>query len=99
MISEPLYSLRPADVFRALESSPQGITTEQAQQRLTAYGPNTLREPPPPPRWRMFMAQLVHPMALVLWLAGLFGILSIEHIVLGLVIRSEEHTSELQSRG
>ncbi len=86
MISEPLYSLRPTDVFRALESSPQGITTEQAQQRLTAYGPNTLREPPPPPRWRMFATQLVHPMALVLWMAGLFGILSVTHLVLGLVI-------------
>jgi magnesium-transporting ATPase (P-type) len=86
MISEPLYSLRPDEVYRALESSPQGITTEQAQQRLAAYGPNTLREPPPPARWRMFAAQLVHPMALVLWVAGLFGILSIDHIVLGLVI-------------
>jgi P-type Ca2+ transporter type 2C len=86
MISEPLYALRPADVFYALESSPQGITTEQAQQRLAAYGPNTLREPPPPPRWRMLVAQLIHPMALVLWVAGLFGILSIDHIVLGLVI-------------
>jgi magnesium-transporting ATPase (P-type) len=86
MISEPLYSLRPADVYYALESSPQGITPEQAQQRLAAYGPNVLREPPPPPRWRMFIAQLIHPMALVLWAAGLFGILSIDHIVLGLVI-------------
>jgi P-type Ca2+ transporter type 2C len=86
MISEPLYSLRPADVYYALESSSQGITSEQAQQRITAYGLNVLREPPPPPRWRMFAAQLIHPMALVLWVAGLFGILSIAHIVLGLVI-------------
>ena len=65
MISEPLYALRPAEVFHALESSPEGITTEQTQQRLAAYGPNTLREPTPPPRWRMFAVQLVHPMALV----------------------------------
>jgi P-type Ca2+ transporter type 2C len=86
MISEPLYALRPAEVFRALESSPQGITSEQAQQRLTAYGLNVLREPPPPPRWRMFAVQLMHPMALVLWAAGLVGILSIDHVVLGLVI-------------
>jgi len=86
MISEPLYALRPAEVFRALESSPKGITTEQARQRLTAYGPNTLREPPPPPRWRMFAAQLIHPMALVLWAAGLIAILSIAHAVLGLAI-------------
>jgi magnesium-transporting ATPase (P-type) len=34
----------------------------------------------------MFAAQLIHPMALVLWVAGLVGILSIEHVVLGLVI-------------
>jgi magnesium-transporting ATPase (P-type) len=86
MISQPLYSLRPSEVYRALESSPEGITIEQAQQRLAAYGPNSLREPPPPPRWRMFAAQLIHPMALVLWVAGLIGVLSIDHVVLGLVI-------------
>jgi P-type E1-E2 ATPase len=86
MISEPLYALRPAEVFHALESSPEGITLEQAQQRLAAYGPNMLREPPSPPRWRMFAAQLIHPMALVLWAAGLIAILSIAHAVLGLAI-------------
>ena len=86
MISEPLYALWPADVFRALESSPQGIPSEQAQQRLTAYGPNTLREPSPPPRWRMFAAQLIHPMAIVLWVAGAVAILSMLHVVLGLAI-------------
>ena len=86
MISEPLYALRTAEVFRALESSPQGVTSEQAQQRLAAYGLNVLREPPPPSRWRMFMAQLMHPMALVLWAAGLVAILSIAHAVLGVVI-------------
>jgi P-type Ca2+ transporter type 2C len=86
MISEPLYALRPAEVFRALESSPQGVTSEQVQQRLAAYGLNVLREPPPPSRWRMFMAQLMHPMALVLWAAGLIAILSVAHAVLGVVI-------------
>src|SRR5512143_1079226 len=86
MISEPLYALRPAEVFHALESSPEGITTEQAQQRLAAYGPNALREPPPPTRWRMFAAQLIHPMALVLWAAGFIAILSIAHAVLGIAI-------------
>lgn len=86
MISEPLYALRPAEVFRALESSPAGVTSEQSQQRLAAYGPNLLREPPPPPQWRMFMAQLRHPMALVLWVAGFAAIASIAHAVLGLVI-------------
>ncbi len=86
MISEPLYALHPAEVFHALESSAQGITPEQAQQRLAAYGPNVLREPPLPPQWRMFAMQLLHPMALVLWVAGLVGILSIAHVVLGLVI-------------
>ncbi len=86
MISEPLYALRPAEVFRALESSPQGITSEQAQQRLAAYGPNTLREPPPPPRWRMFAAQLIHPMALVLVGGGPHRDPEHCHAVLGLVI-------------
>src|SRR5512143_102335 len=86
MISEPLYALRPAEVFHALESSPEGVTAEQAQQRLATYGPNVLREPPAPPQWRMFAVQLIHPMALVLWAAGLIAILSGTHAVLGAVI-------------
>src|SRR5512143_818859 len=86
MISEPLYALRPAEVFHALESSPEGVTSEQAQQRLAAYGSNVLRAPPPPPHWRMFAVQLIHPLALVLWAAGVVAILSIEHGVLGVVI-------------
>ena len=34
----------------------------------------------------MFVAQLMHPMALVLWAAGLIAILSIAHAVLGVAI-------------
>ncbi len=86
MTSTPLHALRVPEVFHALESSPDGITPEQAQARLAAYGPNTLREPPPPPVWRMFVAQLVHPMALLLWGAGAVALLGSQRIIVGLVI-------------
>lgn len=86
MTSTSLYALRAPDVFHELESSPEGITLEQAQARLATYGPNSLREPPSPPVWRMLAAQLIHPMALLLWAASAFAILGSQRIWLGIVI-------------
>ena len=88
MISEPLHVLRVADVFQALESSAAGLTSEQAQSRLETYGPNSLREPPPLPVQRRLLAQLRHPMALLLWGAGGLALIGSQRLVLGLVIWS-----------
>ncbi len=67
----PLYALRVSDVFRALASSPQGLAPEEVQTRLALYGPNVLYEPVTRiSPWSRFIAQLTHPMALLLWGAG-----------------------------
>ncbi len=34
--------LSPEELFQKLQSSPQGLTQEEAQRRLEQYGPNTL---------------------------------------------------------
>src|SRR5215831_232729 len=35
----------------------EGLTPAEAAQRLARYGPNELRQAPPPPLWRLVLAQ------------------------------------------
>jgi len=57
-------------LLRDLRSSPTGITTREAERRLTQYGPNELRRHGGA-RWPAELGrQLTHPLALLLWLAA-----------------------------
>ena len=60
----------PAQLFRELRSSPRGLTTREASRRLTAYGPNELERRAGATWPRQVLAQLVHPLALLLWVAA-----------------------------
>ena len=75
MHSEPIYTLRVSDVFRALETSPEGLASNEAQARSSLYGPNVLREPKTAPQWRRFAGHVLHPMALLLLSAGVLALL------------------------
>ncbi len=57
-----------------LQSSPLGLTTAEAQQRLDRFGPNRLREKSPRPVWLKFIDQFKNLLVLVLiGAAGLAG--------------------------
>ena len=70
MDSRTVSSLHRSQVFQQLESLPRGLSEEEAQARLNAYGQNVLAEPPSPVAWRRWISSIAHPMALLLWLAG-----------------------------
>ncbi len=75
MDSTPLYSLRASEVYRALETTPDGLTAEEVESRRSLYGSNLLSDPPrasPIPR---FIIHIIHPMALLLWGAGFMALL------------------------
>ena len=59
-----------AEALAALQSSPEGLSGAEAQRRLERFGPNRL----PPPKQRPWLLrctdQLLHFMALLLWVAG-----------------------------
>ncbi len=76
MSSQPIHALRPAEVFEALETTARGLTSRDAASRLALYGPNVVREPPPPPAWRRFAGFVTYPMALLLWSAGALALLT-----------------------
>ena len=57
-------------LLRDLRSRPEGLSSREAQRRLVAHGPNELRRRGGR-RWpRELAKQFVHPLALLLWLAG-----------------------------
>ena len=59
-----------AELAAALESGPEGLSSEEAQRRLQRYGPNELRREQKASYWRELGRQLVHPLALLLWVAA-----------------------------
>jgi magnesium-transporting ATPase (P-type) len=63
------------EVFAALETSPEGLSPEEARLRLERYGPNTLREARKTPLIARFLANLTHLMAILLWVASIMAFL------------------------
>ncbi len=60
-------------LMRDLRSSPQGLSTAEAQRRLIQHGPNELRRRGGR-KWPGELArQLIHPLALLLWLAAVLS--------------------------
>ena len=58
------------ELFRALSAGPDGLNTDEARRRLATYGPNELRRQRRRSWWRELARQVVHPLALLLWVAA-----------------------------
>ena len=67
------YRQSSADTLHALDSTPDGLTQAQADERLARDGHNVLAEPPKPSVVKRFFAQLADPMILVLLAAALIN--------------------------
>ena len=67
------YRQPPSDTLRALDSTPDGLTPEQAAARLARDGRNVLTEPPKPSLVKRFFQQLADHMILVLLAAALIS--------------------------
>jgi len=66
-----IQELTPDQLYQELGSRPEGLTQQEAAQRLTIYGPNVLKEVKGKPLILKFLANFTHIMALMLWVAGL----------------------------
>jgi len=65
-----LHQLTVDEVFKHLESREGGLSPEEAQQRLSRYGPNVLEEPSHYSLFRGFLHQFTHFLAIMLWIAA-----------------------------
>ncbi|MFM7464517.1 MAG: HAD-IC family P-type ATPase [Cyanobium sp.] len=68
--SRLIWALPQEEVAEALQSSPGGLTEREAAQRLERCGPNTLPHLKPRPLLLRLVDQMLHFMALLLWVAG-----------------------------
>lgn len=75
----------PDEVYKLLETSPQGLTTTQVQERKNQYGPNRLRQAKKEPLWLTFLKNFTSLMALLLWLGGFIAMIS-HSVELGIAI-------------
>jgi len=67
----------PVDVLLGhLRTSPAGLTQREADRRLVGYGRNELTRRHRQSRWRLLVAQLIHPLALLLWVAAGLSVLA-----------------------
>ncbi len=87
MSSTPIYSLRVPDVYKALETSPEGLSAVEAEARRSLYGFNLLSEQVKDLPWEKLAGQFAHPVALLLLAVGILVFLRGDP-VLGLVIFS-----------
>ncbi len=60
------HALDGASCLQQLDSQSSGLTTEQVQQRVQQYGPNSLPSAPPLPAWRRFLRQMQNTLIYVL---------------------------------
>lgn len=65
-----VYTQPVDDLLRQLDTSENGLTSEQAAERLQKYGPNALRAAPKPTLVQRFLGQLKDPMLLILLAAA-----------------------------
>src|SRR3954464_9170357 len=64
----------------------RGLTSEEAAERLTRYGPNKFAEAATEPRWHAFLRQYQDPMQIVLLGAGVISIYPVKQPGTGIVI-------------
>jgi Ca2+-transporting ATPase len=83
--SANLHRLNADEVYRQLETSPQGITSEEAQKRLEEYGPNEIRKLKGIPLWKKLISHFTHFFAILLWIGGILAFIA-DQAVLGYAI-------------
>ena len=60
-------------LLRDLRADPRGLSSREVARRLDVVGPNELPRRRAEPWWRELVRQVSHPLALLLWAAGLLA--------------------------
>jgi Ca2+-transporting ATPase len=75
MTTTPIYTLRVADVYRQLETSPDGLSSDEVLTRQNLYGKNLLSESAKPRLLSRFLKLLRNPSAILLLCAGILALI------------------------
>lgn len=74
------YHLKTEAVFKIVNSSPAGLSSEEAKKRLLQNGPNVLTQEKPYSRWKIFFSQFKNPLIYILLGGGAISLIVGEHI-------------------
>ncbi|MGB4595689.1 MAG: cation-transporting P-type ATPase [Anaerolineaceae bacterium] len=66
----------PDQLYLSLKSRPEGLTSEEAQARLSTFGANKLREVKGKPLILRLLSNFTHLMAIMLWIAGIGALIA-----------------------
>ena len=70
-LEEPgFHRLTVGEIFTHLGTRAGGLSSEEARERLSRYGPNILKEPSHYSSIRRFLDQFTHFLAILLWIAA-----------------------------
>ncbi|MGM0584875.1 MAG: cation-transporting P-type ATPase [Pseudomonadota bacterium] len=75
-----VHALPVEDAFRALEATPEGLSSDEAARRLEAHGPNRLPEPPRRGPLRRFLAHF-HNILIYVLIASAIVTAALQHWV------------------
>ena len=92
MTASSYWSRTPEDLFTTLQSSPQGLSSASAQERLTKFGRNELKDHKKAAPLLLLLSQFKSPLVLILVFAAIISIVTGEwidaSIILAIVIAS-----------
>jgi magnesium-transporting ATPase (P-type) len=71
---EKWHSLEAEEVYKELQSQPEGLDDEEAADRLRFYGPNTLPLKEPPGIWTILLHQVLNPLIFILLAAAVASV-------------------------
>jgi P-type Ca2+ transporter type 2C len=71
-----LHAVSIPEVYKSLETRPQGLTQAEVQARLNRFGRNSLIKVKGKPLVLKFLANFTHLMALLLWVGGVVGFIA-----------------------
>lgn len=65
-----------SEVFTNLQSSSDGLSSEEAARRLQKYGSNEIKKSQEESEWKAFFKNFISMMAILLWISGAIAMLS-----------------------
>lgn len=74
-----------ATVFQELKSSEQGLSANEAHERLKKYGLNVIKKGKKENQWKAFLRHFSSTMAILLWAAGIIAMIS-NNVELGIAM-------------
>jgi Ca2+-transporting ATPase len=85
MSSIPIYSLRVSEALKSLDTSLEGLSSDEVLTRQSLYGANELVETKKISYWQRVAGYFTHPMALLLLTAGVLAFI-VRDPILGIFI-------------